>query len=800
MDSWLFVYEGYKPEEERLREALCTLGNGYFATRGAGAEARADDVHYPGTYLAGGYNRLRTDIAGKVIENEDLVNLPNWLPLRFRIKGEKWFDLKNVEILSYRQELNLKEGTLSRVMRFRDDKGKETSIVSQRLVHMGNPHLAAQKLALTAENWSGPIEIAAALDGRVINAGVKRYKSLNSKHLESLGTRASGDLIHLKTQTNQSELRIAISARTNLYTDGQLLPIVPRTSEKKGYISHFFTADLEEGKSLSAEKVISVHTSRDKGISECSLEAEKDVQRAGSFEDLLRSHKLAWNHLWERFSIELDWRSGEDHDNQELILNLYTFHLLQTSSYHTMDMDVGVPSRGWHGEAYRGHIFWDELFIFPLINLRIPEITRALLMYRYRRLAEAREASRREGFKGAMYPWQSGSDGREETQKIHLNPKSGRWIPDNSRLQRHVNAAIVYNIWQYYQVTNDMEFISFYGAEMVLEIARFWGSIATYNPEQDRYEILGVMGPDEYHDSYPGKEKPGLDNNAYTNIMVVWLLGRALKLLDLLAEDRRNELCESIGISPEEIENWKVIIKKMKVVFHGNGIISQFEGYDRLKEFDWEAYRKKYNDIQRLDRILEAEDDTPNNYKASKQADVLMLFYLFSAEELSEIFKNLGYAFEDQTIPKNIEYYLERTSHGSTLSRVVHSWVLARSDRSKSWKLFNEALKSDVADIQGGTTPEGIHLGAMAGTVDLIQRCYTDIRTGEDVLWFNPRLPEKLKRLRMALRYRSHTLRIEVSQDKMTISSVKAAALPIQIGFHDEVHELQPEESKEFPL
>jgi alpha,alpha-trehalase len=798
MDAWIFVYKGFKPDEEDLREALCTLGNGYFATRGAGCEAQADDVHYPGTYLAGGYNRLETKIAGRVIENEDLVNLPNWLPLSFRPEGGKWFDLREVEILSFRQELNLREGVLVRKVRFRDAKGRQTTMVNQRLVHMGIPHLAAQKMNLTAENWSGRIEIRAALDGRVVNAGVDRYKALNSRHLEQLETRASGDFIHLKTQTNQSKRRIAFSSRAKLYRDGRELLAVPRTMEKKGYISHHFMVDMEEGKPLSVEKVISFYTSRDKAISECSLEAEKDVQRAGSFENLLRSHKLAWKHIWEHFRIELEWNEYSDHDNHELILNLYTFHLLQTCSFHTMDMDVGVPSRGWHGEAYRGHIFWDEVFIFPLLNLRIPQITRALLMYRYRRLDEARDAARQEGYRGAMFPWQSGSNGREESQRIHLNPKSGRWIPDNSRLQRHVNAAIAYNVWNYYQVTNDKEFLSFYGAEMLLEIARFWGSIAAYNEKLDRYEILGAMGPDEYHDSYPGSERPGLDNNAYTNVMAVWVLGRALELLEILEEDRRNELCEIIGIQPEEIARWKEITEKMKVVFHDDGIISQFEGYDRLKEFDWEGCRKKYGDIQRLDRILEAEDDTPNNYRASKQADVLMLFYLLSAEELDGIFKNLGYPFKDDTIPKNIDYYLKRTSHGSTLSRVVHSWVLARSDRSQSWELFNEALKSDVADIQGGTTPEGIHLGAMAGTVDLIHRCYPDIRTGEDVLWFNPALPEKLSRIRMAIHYRDHSLHIEIGHARMIINSTKAAALPIRIGFKDKIYELQPEESKEF--
>ncbi len=796
MNSWLFVYEGFNPDEEGLREALCTLGNGYFATRGAGAETQADKVHYPGTYLAGGYNRLKTKIAGKVIENEDLVNLPNWLPLNFRPKGGKWFNLRDGEILSYRQELNLKEGVLVRKIRFRDTKGRETTMTNSRLVHMGDPHKAAQKLELTAENWSGQIEISGALDGRIINAGVERYKALNSKHLEPLETRASGDLIHLKTQTNQSELRIAISARTKLYSDGQLLSVVPRTMERKGYICHLFTAHLEEGEPLCAEKVISLHTSRDKGISECSLESEKDVQRTGSFDDLFRTHKLAWKHLWERFQIELDWTNPSDHDDHELILNLYTFHLLQTSSYYAMDMDVGVPSRGWHGEAYRGHIFWDELFIFPLLNLRIPEITRALLMYRYRRLSEAREAARQEGYQGAMYPWQSGSDGKEESQKIHLNPKSGRWIPDNSRLQRHVNAAIAYNIWHYYQVTNDMEFLSFYGAEMFLEIARFWGSIATYNSDHDRYEILGIMGPDEYHDSYPDSERPGLDNNSYTNIMAVWVLWRALEVLDLLPEDRRRALCDMLGLKPEEIEAWDYISRRMRLVFHEDGILTQFEGYEDLEEFDWEGYRKKYGDIHRLDRILEAEDDTPNRYKLSKQADVLMLFYLFSAEELEAIFQRLGYEFKPDLIPKTIDYYERRTSHGSTLSSVVHSWVLARSLRPGSWELFTKALESDVADVQGGTTPEGIHLGAMAGTVDLVQRCYTGLETRGDILWLNPQLPEYLRRLELRLCYRGHCIELELTPNRIQVSSHPTVARPVKIRVKDEIHLLAPGETK----
>ena len=149
-------------------------------------------------------------------------------------------------------------------------------------------------------------------------------------------------------------------------------------------------------------------------------------------------------------------------------------------------------------------MFWDEIYAFPFFNVRLPEVTRGLLMYRYRRIGEARAAAREAGFRGAMFPWQSGSEGVEETQRVHLNPLSGRWEPDLSHNQRHVNAAIFFNIWKYFQATSDYAFLESYGAEMMLDIARFWASIAHFNPARERYEIHGVMGPDEFHEKYPG--------------------------------------------------------------------------------------------------------------------------------------------------------------------------------------------------------------------------------------------------------------------------------------------------------
>jgi trehalose/maltose hydrolase-like predicted phosphorylase len=801
MSGWRLTYDDYNPAQEGRREALCALGNGVFVTRAAAADSGADHIHYPGCYLAGGYNRLTTEIDGRVMENEDLVNLPNWLPLTFRIEDGEWFRIDAVEILAYHQALDLKTGLLLREIRFRDVAGRTTRWNERRFVSMAAPHIAGLAVELTAEDWAGRLAIRTALDASVTNSNVRRYRALANRHLEMLELNQLGtDALFLRVRTNQSLIHIAQAARTRLYRGESEIDGERRTELLKDIVRQEITCEVERDQAVIVEKIAALHTSLDNAISEPGLAARQSLFETGRLDELAHANALVWQQLWEECDIVL-----EEHESPgtALKLRLHMFHVLQTVSAHTADRDVGVPARGWHGEGYRGHIFWDELYVFPFLNLRIPVLTRALLLYRYRRLDWARRAARQVGHRGAMFPWQSGSDGREETPVAYFNPLSGRWIPDHSYRQRHIGSAIAYNIWQYFQATDDREFLYSYGAEMMFEIARFWASLVTYNPAINRYEINGVMGPDEYHTAYPGADPEthgGLRNSAYTNVMASWVLSRACDILDVVPAIQCRRICERIGLGGQEIEHWREISMKLRVPLQGGGIISQFDGYDRLMEFDWAAYEKKYGNIGRLDFILEAEGDTPNGYKLSKQADVPMLFYLFSADELGMLFEQLGYPFERDTIPKNVEYYLARTSHGSTLSRVAHSWVLARSDRRRSWELFLRALDSDIEDIQGGTTQEGIHIGAMAGVIDIVQRCYLGIEMRSNVLHFDPALPAGLTCVKVRLRYRRQILEVEVNCDRLRIASRPFTANPITIAYRGHFRDLAPGDSYEFRL
>jgi trehalose/maltose hydrolase-like predicted phosphorylase len=795
MTNWTLAYDSFEPAEEGLREALTSTGNGYFCTRGALAWAEADGVSYPGTYTHGGYNRETTIMAGMPVLNEDLVNLPNWLLLELRIEGEEAVGMNNVELLSYRHEYDVRNATVVRTQRFRDRAGRETTLESRRFVSMADMHQAAMQLTITPENWSGKVEVISALDGRVTNRGVARYRELEGRHLDPVSPRTFGpEVIALEARTRQSRIYVAEAARTRVYGERGSLDIDSSLYQMQDYIHQVLSFEVREKEPARVEKMVAFYTSRDAAVNEALVNAGKAVGRYGTFADAFERHARAWDQLWDLCDV----RVPKD-DRVQLLLRLHISHVLQVCSPHTADLDAGVPARGLNGEAYRGHIFWDELFIYPFLDFRLPEITRGLLMYRYRRMGEARAAAKEAGYEGAMFPWQSGSDGQEETQTVHLNPKSGKWEPDLSHNQRHVSADIFYNVWRYYEATGDFEFLLDYGAEMMLEIARFWSSIAHFNPERDRYEIHGVMGPDEFHEKYPDSDEEGLRNNAYTNVMVAWLSEIALEVLELLPQRRREALRARIGLTDEEVELWEEMSRKMFVPFHGDGLISQFEGYEELEELDWDHYREKYGNIQRLDRILRAEGDDPDKYKLTKQADAVLLFFLFPEDELKRLLERLGYDYTPEMVRKNVEYYDRRTSHGSTLSFIAHAGILAGIDPESSWERYMVALESDVGDVQGGTTQEGIHMGVMAGTLDLIQRGYlgTDIRDG--ALHFDPKPVKNLDGLSFPMQFRGTPIEVQLEGNKLAVAAQSDDfGQPIKVRVGDETQEIRPGESYTF--
>ncbi|MFO7734932.1 MAG: beta-phosphoglucomutase family hydrolase [bacterium] len=764
-DNWQLDYHDFVRGKERLRESLTTVGNGYFGTRGCFSTEKAKgDTHYPGTYMAGLFNKIPTRLHGKDIYNNDFVNCPNWLLFEFSIDGDEVVHPLEMEILDYTHRLDMKKGVVFRSVKFRDRKNRITTFGTERFAGMHNPHLAAIRYSIRAENYSGTVTMSSFIDGTVKNDGVARYRKLNSGHLQPVSTESSEGLIRLMVSTTASNVDIFMVAGHKFSKDGELKSEI---INKKGFIGESFVSEIKENSTLTLEKIVGISTSLDRDSSDYKDIAVKTVSRT-SFNEAQEKHAAEWEKIWNRADIVV---KGDR--TAQKISRIHSFHLIATASPHSVDIDFSVPARGLHGEAYRGHIFWDELYILPFYFVRFPEIARSLLMYRYRRLDGARKNARENGYEGAMYPWQTADGADEETQVIHYNPNSGEWDPDLSRRQRHVSIAVAYNVWNYWKLTDDTDFMVDYGLEMLIEICRFWTSIAEKSEKDGRYHIKGVMGPDEFHEKYENAENGGITDNAYTNIMVSWLLNTVSDIVSDFRESRIEDIMERIDFSRDELDAWKDVSENINVIMTSQGIMSQFDGYMELKELDFEAYEKKYGDIHRMDRILKAEGSSPDPYKVAKQADTLMTFYVLEPEEVRKILERLGYGIEEESfLKKNYDYYIKRTSHGSTLSFIVHAAILKYlpESRENMWKMFMKALKSDVEDIQGGTTPEGIHTGVMAGTLDIITGNFAGITFHSDKVEIDPSLPEHWRKLAFSLVHRGNRFSVDITEKTITLT------------------------------
>jgi trehalose/maltose hydrolase-like predicted phosphorylase len=342
------------------------------------------ESHYPGTYAHELYNRATTILAGQPVVNEDLVNLPNWLVLRLQIEGEEPLDLNNTTVQAYNHTYDIKTACVGREVRLEDRRGRVTRIASRRFVSMSSRHLGALEWTITAENWSGQVSVLSALDGRVRNYGVPRYRQLESRHLNPVTTRPVGQTgIALMVQTRQSRLYVAQAARTLVFQGNEPVGVERQLHQMEDYIHQTLHFSIKQQVPLRVEKLVSFYTSQDYAINEPLVNAEKSVLRYEHFAAEYEHHQRAWDRLWENCDITLP---GDERVQQ--LVRFHIAHVLMVCSPYTADLDAGVPARGLSGEAYRGHIFWDELYIYPFLNFRLPQVTRGLLLYRYRRLDE----------------------------------------------------------------------------------------------------------------------------------------------------------------------------------------------------------------------------------------------------------------------------------------------------------------------------------------------------------------------------------------------------------------------------
>ena len=164
-----------------------------------------------------------------------------------------------------------------------------------------------------------------------------------------------------------------------------------------------------------------------------------------------------------------------------------------------------------------------------------------------------------------------------------------------------------------------------------------------------------------------------------------------------------------------------------------------------------------------------------------------MLIYLLGPRQLLTQFDRLAYSVSGDALRRTVDYYLARTAHGSTLSRVVHASVLARLDPGRAWDLFRDALAADLDDTQGGTTAEGVHLGAMAGTIDIVTRAFAGLTFADDALVFHPQLPAGLRHVAFNVHHRGQVVYVSLDHSRIRLTAAEeATATDIQVRMGDQ--------------
>lgn len=767
-NDWQIIYHNIPTGVKSYgQEAILTLGNGYLGLRGAPIISRFSDDHYPGLYVAGIFNQTTTKISDHDVINEDLVNFPNPQLLEITIDGKKL----TTPYSKRESTLNMQNGTLNEKFVFPVAKGN-LFLTTTKVVDPINYHQFGVEADLSS-NFTAQIQVEFIIDGTVLNQNVARYRNFNSQEFEIVN---SDDHI-LSGRTLQSKINFAIGAKT----ETNVSKIITNNSETKVFDQAEFT--IQPQQTVTLKRVMAVATDNDTAD---YFDVVDEAISHSSFDDIYQSSCGHWQKFWQESDVKL---VSDDTDAQKMIhLNIFQLHQAVQGPVNS-HLDASIGSRGLTGEGYRGHIFWDELFIVPYLATNDPDAAKAIIQYRIKRLSAAKQNANAQLEKGAMYPWQSASIGDEQAQFIHLNPISNQWYPDNSRLQRHVSLAVVYDLWSYTDITGKTDLLLDGGLNLLLETSKFWLNKAQFDGQN--YHISGVMGPDEFHEAYPDTETGGLSDNAYTNLMVVWSLLWMLKLQKQLPE-AFNIALQECDFDQSLINKAHELIKYLKIYVNDDGVIEQYNHYFELKDLDLKAYQDKYQDIHRIDRILTSEGKSCDDYQVDKQADVLMTTYNFGQEVVQSLCQSLGIKLPKDWLLKNRDYYLARTVHGSTVSRPVYATVdVALGDINDAWNKLKVALKSDYDDIQGGTTADGIHTGVMGSTLTVIMRDFAGIRLVDDVVVINPQIPKQWQELSFNKIYRGIKYHFLFQNGHLTVS----ADHDTQVQFHNKTIELSADQA-----
>jgi trehalose/maltose hydrolase-like predicted phosphorylase len=710
--AWIIEDSACDTLRESSREARFAVSNGFLGVRCSRTINQAGRlVLPPRTYVAG----LFDTAAGGPIEA--LVPAADWLQLRATVDGTSREDL--AELSPLRLVLDLRRGLVLTECHRPENGALGFRARTLHLVSRRTRALGLQLIEIRIEGGGAELMLEARIEDDATALVLERKQ----QHVAVWRTKSSGTSLDM-------------AAAGMLTIDGTA--VAPETGE----CAWTWRWESRPGQIVIFERIVAVtrgETSRNDRGEEAMREL--DLAHAGGSRALLAAHVSDWEERWHCSDIVVEGDAAA-----QQALRFAAYHLIAAAD--PSDDFVSIGARALTGEDYHGHVFWDtEIYLIPFYVLTWPEAARALLMYRFHTLDGARAKARSMGWRGALYAWESAGSGHETAPEHVVGADRAIVEILTGREEQHISADVAYAVWQYWDATQDAEFLLAAGAEILLETGRFWASRAVAERDGSRH-IRGVIGPDEYHET--------IDDNAFTNVMARWNIRRALDVAILLSErwpERWAGLSQRLQLNAAELARWRDAAETMATGFDPKSeLYEQFDGYFTLEQINLTQYAGR---SVPMDVVLGRE--RTQRSQVIKQADVVALIALLPED------------FPGSSAMANFRYYEPRCGHGSSLSRVMHALVAARlGDRDLALRYFEETAAIDLADTHAAIGG-GVHIAAQGGLWMVAVLGFAGVRLREDGVAIEPQLPERFDRLALRVRWRGRLLAIDIGRTNKQI-------------------------------
>ncbi len=743
-DEWRIIEDRWRPELHQGSESIFSIGNGFMGQR-ANFEENYSGPSLQGSYLGGVYYPDKTRVGwwknGYPEYFAKVLNSVNWIGISIKVDGTE-LDLAQLKVIDFYRELNMQEGYLHRKFRVELSEGKELEAEVTRFISMKRKEIGAIRYQFKLIGFSAEVEIRPYLDFDVIN----HDSNYEEKFWEGLEENVAPQKAVILARTKKLDFRAAAAMRYELFQNQSKLSLNPKEESRTKYADNSFSIRAESDTSYCLYKYAAVCTSFHYDKERLTQKAEDLVSVAchDGFDTLLTEQKADWAARWDQSDIMIE---GDAEAQQGIRFNI--FHLTQT--YTGEDARLNIGPKGFTGEKYGGSTYWDtEAYCLPFYMASAgKEVSKNLLVYRYRQLDKAIENAAKLGFTNgaALYPM------------VTMNGEECHNEWEITFEEIHRNGAIAFAIFNYIRYFGDESYLAEYGLEVLIGIARFWAQRFNWSEAKQQYVMLGVTGPNEYENN--------VNNNWYTNYLAKWCLEYGAEAyakviaMDPSAIERINQ--KTRFKADEELKLWETISANVYLPASEElGVVLQQEGYldkEQRMADDLAISERPINQHWSWDRILRS--------CFIKQADVLQGFYFFEDH------------FSKEELERNFDFYEPRTVHESSLSPCVHVVQAAYLDKmDKAYEMYLRTSRLDLDDYNR-EVHEGLHITSMAGTWMSVVEGFGGMRARDGKLYFNPKLPKQWKQLSFKINFRDAVLKIDLSETSHKIEKLSGESVEV---------------------